>query len=107
MALIFKHGGLSTNAQSWARAAIDKYPYVVLVQQYLTYEWMQQNLIEHKYFVEDEYNPDGVCEKKSWLYSSFECSAGILYFFYDKRDYEAVCALGDLVIDKSPFATSL
>lgn len=105
MTLIFKHGALSANAVSWTQQALDKYPYGILLKEYLDYDWIQANLILHDCPGEDCMGNDYI--KKSHVYTCFEHLAGKIYFFYDKRDYEKVLTLTDNVIDPNPFTTQI
>ena len=103
MSLLFKHGALSADHISYVQDYIKRYPYVVLVKDLLSYEWIESNLIKHD--VIKEYDMGGYYSTKRNLYGTFDCAAGRFYFFKDKRDYEAVCTLTDIVIDVQPFET--
>ena len=105
MPLLFKHGALSTQQQNWAQSALDKYPYSVLLNSHLDYDWSKQNLLEH---IIHEISCFGVpYTRKSQMHMSFACSVGMLYFFCDKRDYDKVCELKNIVVDSNPFMTIL
>lgn len=101
--MLFKHGPLTQSQEHSARLFIDKYPYVILVNKLLDYEWTRVNLSQHNTTGEDCMGNEYI--HKSQLWGTFECTAGRLYFFFDKSDYDKVCELSDIVIDRVPFVS--
>lgn len=103
MSLLFKHGALSTQQQDWAKGGIDKYPYSALLKHVLPYEWCKANLLDHDIHETSWDGRDYI--RKSQMYMTFSCPAGVLYFFLDKRDHAAVVTVTENVIDVNPFMT--
>lgn len=104
MSLIFKHGALSSDQQRWAQDGINKYPYPVLLKENIGYQWAVENLLEHNIYETSCFGQSYI--RTSHMYMSFTCTAGVLYFFLDKRDYNKVCELkADILIDSNPFMT--
>lgn len=104
MPLLFTRGALTSHQESSVRHLIDKYPYAILLNAPLPYQWTQNNLIMHQYV--GECSTVGIPYiKQSHLYASLTTTQGVLYFFQDVRDYESVCAFSELVIDTNPFQT--
>ncbi len=102
MAVIFRHALLPTQEQQWIQGMINEYPYPVLVSKHIEHEWIEKNLSIHSSVGEDCMGGNYI--KQTHMYGIVKTSAGPIYFFLDKGDYDKVCAL-DFVIDPQPFMT--
>lgn len=103
MAVIFRHALLPRQEQEWIMGMINQYPHAALLSKHLEHEWVEENLSIHNSIGEDCMGQNYT--KQTHLYGIVKTSAGPIYFFYDKGDYDKVCALEDTVVDPQPFMT--
>jgi hypothetical protein len=105
MPLLFKHCALTSDQASWAQQSVnDGAPYVVLLNGFLEYDWIEEHF--PKYSVPGEDCMGQTYIKETHSYRTFGCPAGRLYFFPTHVEYNKVIELlPEMVIDKSPFET--
>jgi hypothetical protein len=105
MALLFKHGALSTDQIGWVRQLVNGgKPHVVLVNACPEYVWLKANLPERPYSTTNDFG-DPVT-RRGVQYAQMTCPVGYLIFFATKEDHETfVKGRPELVIDPNPFQT--
>ena len=100
----FKHGIMDADETSWTITALQSYHYPVLLSARPTQEWINNNWSIHE--VEGEGCMGETYIKKTLMYCTFPYRDYVLYFLYDKHDYDAVInGLPELVVDPQPFTT--